>query len=205
MPADTRDKLLDIALTLFAERGFDGVSIAGIAAELGLSKQALLHHFATKEQLYAELLARISNDFERRVAELDDGNGDDESIGRLFVELAADSLEHRRQTTLLMRELLDNRERAERAGRWYLRQFVDLLVDRIHRLPSWQHGSREQAAAAAYQLLGAVNYFAVSGSTLRGMWGEEHYDAMHCAFAGQLHRTVLATLRAGPALAPGGD
>ena len=63
MQGDTREKLLDMAEKRFAERGFYGVSIAAIAEELGLTKQALLHHFGSKEKLYGAVLARISEDY----------------------------------------------------------------------------------------------------------------------------------------------
>ena len=59
MASDTRELFLDTAETLFAERGFYGVSIAAIAGELGLTKQALLHHFSSKEKLYGAVLERI--------------------------------------------------------------------------------------------------------------------------------------------------
>ena len=48
----TRDDLIDVATVLFARRGFSGVSLQEIAKELGISKQALLHHFPRKEVLF---------------------------------------------------------------------------------------------------------------------------------------------------------
>ena len=64
MHADTRQRLLDIAEQLFAERGFYGVSIAAIASEVGLTKQGLLHYFNSKEKLYGAIVQRISDDFQ---------------------------------------------------------------------------------------------------------------------------------------------
>ena len=64
MHADTRQRLLDIAEQLFAERGFYGVSIAAIASEVGFTKQGLLHYFNSKEKLYGAILQRISYDFQ---------------------------------------------------------------------------------------------------------------------------------------------
>lgn len=60
--ASTRDRMIEEARALFAERGFYGVSIAQIAAELGLTKQALLHHFGTKERLYGLVLEQIAGE-----------------------------------------------------------------------------------------------------------------------------------------------
>ena len=64
MHVDTRQRLLDIAEQLFAERGFYGVSIAAIASEVGFTKQGLLHYFNSKEKLYGAIVQRISDDFQ---------------------------------------------------------------------------------------------------------------------------------------------
>ena len=53
---DTREKLLNAAHSRFAERGFHGASIALIAGEVGLTKQALLYHFKRKDDLYREVI-----------------------------------------------------------------------------------------------------------------------------------------------------
>lgn len=44
--------LLKAAIQLFAERGYDGVSIADIAAVSGVAKPSVLYHFADKETLW---------------------------------------------------------------------------------------------------------------------------------------------------------
>lgn len=55
-----RERILVAALTTFAARGVGASSIQDVADEAGVSKQALMHHFRTKELLRAgvyELLA----------------------------------------------------------------------------------------------------------------------------------------------------
>lgn len=47
----TRDRILRTALTLFAERGVDGVSIADITAAVGIAKSSLHSHFRSKEAI----------------------------------------------------------------------------------------------------------------------------------------------------------
>ncbi len=55
----TRDLILDAAEHRFAECGFAGVSVRGIAADVGLRNQAsLYHHFRNKRALYEAVLAR---------------------------------------------------------------------------------------------------------------------------------------------------
>jgi TetR/AcrR family transcriptional regulator len=56
-PVSTREAILDAALTAFSRRGYDGVSIAEIAGEVGIAKASLVHHFPTKESLYREVFS----------------------------------------------------------------------------------------------------------------------------------------------------
>lgn len=50
-PGYDRAQVLEIAVRLFNEQGYDGTSVSSLASELGLSKAALYHHFASKEQI----------------------------------------------------------------------------------------------------------------------------------------------------------
>lgn len=53
---ERRSDLLRIAALLFRQRGYSGVSIAGIAMAAEVSKATVLHHFGSKEALYAEIM-----------------------------------------------------------------------------------------------------------------------------------------------------
>ncbi len=57
-PTDTRDRLLDIAERLFAERGLDAVSIRDIIGAAGANLGAINYHFGTKEKLIVAVLER---------------------------------------------------------------------------------------------------------------------------------------------------
>jgi AcrR family transcriptional regulator len=48
----TRAHVRETAQRLFAERGFDGVTIADVAAAADVAVQTVFNHFATKEELY---------------------------------------------------------------------------------------------------------------------------------------------------------
>ena len=51
-----RDKLLQVAAKLFAERGFNGVGVREIAGFAGINISMISYHFGGKEGLYAEVL-----------------------------------------------------------------------------------------------------------------------------------------------------
>ncbi len=54
----TRDRILDTAEALFAERGFAGTAVRDIAGAVGLTAASLYNHFAGKEALYGAVLER---------------------------------------------------------------------------------------------------------------------------------------------------
>ena len=57
--ASTREKILDVALDLFTDQGFDGTSMREIAERLHMSKPAIYYHFASKEEILMALHMRL--------------------------------------------------------------------------------------------------------------------------------------------------
>src|SRR6201986_4506358 len=57
--ASTREKILDVALDLFTDQGFDGTSMREIAERLGIRKPAISDHFASKEEILMALHMRL--------------------------------------------------------------------------------------------------------------------------------------------------
>jgi len=55
---ERREQLIDVARTLFAERGYDATSIEEIAASAQVSKPVVYEHFGGKEGLYAVIIDR---------------------------------------------------------------------------------------------------------------------------------------------------
>lgn len=53
---ETRSRILDSAIKLFATRGYNKASVDDICAEAGISKGAFYHHFESKQALFAALL-----------------------------------------------------------------------------------------------------------------------------------------------------
>ncbi|HEX4107452.1 MAG TPA: TetR family transcriptional regulator [Solirubrobacteraceae bacterium] len=55
----TRERILDIALELFTEQGYEKTSLRNIAERLGTTKAALYYHFERKEDILLELHLRL--------------------------------------------------------------------------------------------------------------------------------------------------
>src|SRR5215470_12066232 len=60
VPSTPRQRILDAALDLMAEHGFDGMSLQMVADRVGLHKSTLFHHFKGKEELAQEVLLGVS-------------------------------------------------------------------------------------------------------------------------------------------------
>ena len=69
-PANTADRILDVAERLVQVHGFNAFSYADIAAELGIRKASLHHHFPTKAGLGAALITRYHERFGEALAEI---------------------------------------------------------------------------------------------------------------------------------------
>ena len=117
--ADTRQKILDVALDLFISQGYDKVSLREIAEQVGVTKAALYYHFASKEELFKTLIDPVLA-FGAASAELLDGQPTREAWARGLVEMVAWMLPRRRLFQLM---------ETNRAA-------VQALADKIHDDPS---------------------------------------------------------------------
>jgi AcrR family transcriptional regulator len=61
--AETRERLLQAAIELFAEHGYSGTSIDHICRRTGIVKTALYWHFGNKEGLLATAIDRVAGDW----------------------------------------------------------------------------------------------------------------------------------------------
>lgn len=86
---ERREQLLDVGRRLFAEKGFEAVSVEEIAAKAGVSKPVVYEHFGGKEGLYAVVVDR---EMTYLLVSISDALGDleDESANaRMLLERAA--------------------------------------------------------------------------------------------------------------------
>jgi AcrR family transcriptional regulator len=184
-----KTKFVQAAHKLFAERGFAAVSLADIAEDLGLTKQSILYHFKTKEALYGVVLEGLSERFEAILAQVERRAPNAESkwsmlLDALYQTMQDDAADAR----LIMRELLDNSERAGESNRWYLKEFLDQCVVFIGTTPRWSKASADEQRAAVYQAIGAINYLAVSEATLTAIWGADALKGLKARYMGTLHQ-----------------
>jgi TetR/AcrR family transcriptional regulator len=109
------EAILDAAVQLFSECGYDGVSMRRIAEAAGVSKANIYHHFASKDALYFAILHGSAQHLSEIVEVLAEGEGDFHHRLRAFAKA---HLEHlfANETTLrlVLREAFSGDEEKSR-------------------------------------------------------------------------------------------
>ncbi len=66
MAGDTKERILETALELFAQSGYLGTSMNDIAKQLGITKAALYKHYTSKQEILERIVKRMNEmDYER--------------------------------------------------------------------------------------------------------------------------------------------
>lgn len=166
---ETRQAILDAAERLFAEKGFLGASLSDIVAEVGIAKPSLIHHFATKERLYAAVLERIGASLLPLVDVCRASRDPAAGLMALAKGINAWSEDHRDANRILLRDMLDLASRPAPPHRWPLAFIVETLRASFERLPDrgLVAGLNFEAFLAMY--LGAIAYVHLSRETLQAM------------------------------------
>lgn len=154
-----RRRILDAATDLFAERGFDGTSVQQIVDAAQLTKGALYHYYASKNDLlheiYHSLIRRQLDGLDRILAEGLDGEA---TIRALLADLVETTASFTRESTIFRREMhkLPPEYLASIAAdrRRYHETFRDLIVaeQRADRF-----NDEISAEIATYTVFGMIN------------------------------------------------
>ncbi len=68
---ETKEKILRTSLHLFAQNGYNAVSVSAIAGQLGITKGALYRHYKNKRDIFDSILARMQQLDSERAQEYD--------------------------------------------------------------------------------------------------------------------------------------
>jgi TetR/AcrR family transcriptional regulator len=167
---ETVERILATAERLFAEHGFDAVSMHSIAEQAGVSKANVFHHFTSKNELYIAVLRHACHDASQH---LDDLGGDDatlaERLGKFAHAHLASLLEHGQVTRLSLRELLndDSRQSQELAEKVYGEKFARFVAILRAGQDAGELRADIDPAMVATVLIGANVFFFEARDVLR--------------------------------------
>jgi len=156
-----RDEILDIAVGLFAQRGYHGVSMDDIGSAAGVTGPALYHHFAGKEAMLAAALIPVSEGLlnggrERVAGHPDDARAALTDLIEFHVEFA---LANPAVIALHLHELDRLPEEPKRQIRRLQRLYVEEWVGVLATLrPELDAGEARVLAHAAFGLMNSTPF-----------------------------------------------
>ncbi len=110
-----RERLLAAALAEFSARGFSGASIARIAAEAGVGKSTVFHHFDSKQTLYLAVIRSAAMEFSQTLSSvLADARDPQAGLAAFQRAHLAHVQRNRQVASLVLRELQE--DQSERAA-----------------------------------------------------------------------------------------
>jgi AcrR family transcriptional regulator len=170
---ERRTEILDAALAVFSQRGYHDASIDEIAGEAGVSKALIYEHFASKQELYAELIARNARDLSQRVAGALSGVEIDSTAERLSTGLEAffAFVEERRDAwRMLFRDPSDPESAA------VLDRMVQQVTAEVTVLIAQDPGARRLPRMQHDQSLRLLAEMLVGGAQSMANWWTDHPD-----------------------------
>ena len=72
---NTRDKIMDVALHMFSERGYEAVSIRDICGEVGIKESTLYYHFKNKKDILDSLITKFREHIGSLLVHVDEIDG----------------------------------------------------------------------------------------------------------------------------------
>jgi AcrR family transcriptional regulator len=107
----SREKILDAAVELIAERGYSATSVDALCKRAGIVKTALYWHFGSKEGLLAAVLERVAGEWIDEIQRSVDSTGEPlQRLDRMLAGLRELLSERPRHTRLLLSVLLERSE-----------------------------------------------------------------------------------------------
>ena len=177
--------ILEAAETLFAEKGFDAVSMSAIARLANTSKPNIYHHFKNKNELYLAVMKAAVQRSSMLLDALEDAPGtfrqhlSDFSAGQLNNILA-----HSRSTQLILRETLSGgTQNGQEIARHVVGEVFSRLVAMVHQGQQENEFRDDIDPALAAFMVVAANMFFFQASPIMQHIPETHFTNDAGAFS----------------------
>ncbi|RJL22540.1 TetR family transcriptional regulator [Bailinhaonella thermotolerans] len=147
--SETREQILAAARTLFAEKGYEGATVRGIAREAGVDPALVHHYFDTKERLFIATM-RFPADPSKILPQILEGPR--EEVGRRILReimRAWADPESRAPVIAMLRSAMTHERAAD-----MMREFISSAI--LHRVAGSLGVPPLRVEAAASQMIGAL-------------------------------------------------
>lgn len=167
----TRDRILDVAERLFAQKGLAGTAVRDIARAAGLTAPSLYNYFEGKQALYEAVIARGVQPLFDLIGNVARGTGRGEDRTGAMLDGIMDHLaSHPDLARLIQHEALTDGASLEKIAQGWLRPIVSrgILAMQQEPDPVWTEEERPLAVAAWIHVI--LGHFAMA-PLLRSLFG----------------------------------
>jgi TetR/AcrR family transcriptional regulator len=192
VPAPGARRIETAARRLFANRGYAGTSMAGIASAAGVSKATVFHHYGNKRALYEALVGDAVTGFREQLIPLLDAEHDLQGSLREFTAAHAERLTRMQGTMrLIAREMLSGTIASnDLFGSGEMSRNFSMLVDTLRRGQARGTVRADVDPGLAVFLMLAANRFLFQNSALVRRSPELAVTASTEAYAAELARLL---------------
>lgn len=88
----TKQKILNEALTLFSEKGYNAVYVGDIAAAVGIKAPSLYKHYKSKKDIFKAILTEMESNYNKQTAGLNMNGNDAGEDASIFATVSEDTL-----------------------------------------------------------------------------------------------------------------
>src|SRR6201988_4604795 len=155
----SRGAIVEAAERLFLERGFGSVSMDELAEAAGVARRTLYNQFSSKEEIFREMLLRVSSQLEDAFPSGVETQGDVEDVLRLVARTILDLHKHPEYLGFLRMVVADSRQFP-----WIAEEFATImdpqterLLRYLGRLTGGGVPGRCNPLLAAHQFIGMLN------------------------------------------------
>jgi len=159
----SREAIVEAAESLFLQRGFGSVSMDELAEAAGVARRTLYNQFASKEEIFREMLRRVSSQLEDAFPPGIETQGGIEEVLRLIARVILDLHKHPEYLGFLRMVVADSRQFP-----WIAEEFAAVMDPQTKRLTRF---FADMTAAgvlhcnnpllAAHQFMGLLNEFSL--------------------------------------------
>jgi AcrR family transcriptional regulator len=161
--AESRDAIVAAAQRLFLGRGFGAVSMDELAEAAGLARRTLYNQFASKEEIFREMLSRVSRQLEAAFPPGIETQGAVEDVLRLVARMILQLHRQREYLGFLRMVVADSRQFP-----WIAKEFAAVMDPQTERLTRYLAHATElgllncrNPLLAAHQFMGMLNEFSL--------------------------------------------
>ena len=158
-PELRKQQILDAAVRLFYEVGYEGASLRDLAGRVGINKATIYHYFESKEEILYHIVKHVGDELLEGVRQASRGSGPPLDILEAMVRFQIGYVEnHVEEIKVLVEEKKSLRADEQRSSRLTEAEILELYKKALRRCQEVGRVRPCHLTTAAFGILGQINW-----------------------------------------------